>query len=103
MKVVAPGTATSYSLDLIPRFYPCTTVVVSLYNEADREVTTPTSTYSIVDGIMKVNFTYTFVNKDRYQIKITDTASDVVYRGIVRCTDQETQDYKITNGIYVYE
>jgi hypothetical protein len=100
MKVVQTGTA--HSISFIPRFYPTLDLVVSLYNEADRSTGTPANTYATSNGYTTVNFTYTFVEKDRFQIKITE-GSEVVYRGKILVTDQTPQDYKITNGIYVYE
>ena len=100
MKVVAVGSANTISL--VPRFYPTTALVVSLYNEADRATATPANTYAILNGYLSITFTYTFVAKDKFQIKVTE-GTNVVYRGKIIATDQETQDYKITDGIYIYE
>ena len=39
-----------------------------------------------------------------YQIKIIDKdSSEVIYRGKMIATSQETQDFKLTNGLYTYE
>ena len=100
MKVVTPNT--THTITLIPRFYPCNEVVVSLYNEVDRTTSTPDNTYYINNGTMNVSFDYTFVNKDKFQLKITE-GDDVVFRGKIICTDQDTQEFKLTDGIYRYE
>ena len=99
MKVVSPGS--THTVSFIPRFYPVGTIVVSLYNESDKTTTTPANTYYIKSGTMTARFTYTFVNKDKFQLKVTEGAN-VVFRGKLLCTDQTTQDYKITDGYYEY-
>ena len=94
-------TDSTHTLNIIPRFYPDNTIVVELYNEASKETNTPTATYSITNGILDIEFTFTFVDKDRHQIKVTE-GTDVVYRGKLLTTTQEPQDFKLTNDIYIY-
>ena len=102
MKVIAPTTGNT-DMTLIPRFYPDTAVVVSIFNETSQVTTTPANSYVIRNGEMIVSFTQTFVDKDKHQIKIVDSNSKVVFRGKTICTSQEPQDFKLTNGLYYYE
>ena len=92
---------TSHTLNIIPRYYPDKVLVVALFNEATRVATTPTPTYNVTNGKLNVTFTFTFVDKDRHQIKITEGTS-VIYRGKLTTTTQEPQDFKQTNGLYIY-
>ncbi len=101
MKVFDPADA-SHTLVLIPRFMPSTALTFSLTNEATKVVSTPANTYEIKSGKLKVTFTFTFVDKDRYSIKLEDT-SEVVYRGKIIATTQTAQDFKLTDGLYLYE
>lgn len=101
MKVVLSTNAT-HTLSVIPRYYPSLAVVVELKNEVTKDKTEVANSYSILDGEMNIVFDFTFYDKDRYQLKVTEGAS-VVYRGKIICTDQTPQDFKITNGIYTYE
>ena len=101
MKVIDP-TDTTHELKIVPRYYPIGALVVTLKNEITKTEYTPANTYRILDGFLYSAFTYTFTNKDRYQIKITE-GTEVVYRGKIFVTTQTPQDYKITDGIYYYE
>ncbi len=101
MKVVDPAD-TTHAVTLIPRFYPDTAITLELKNETTDEVTTVANTYAISNGFFTITFDYTFVNKDRYQVKLLE-GTDVAYRGKIIATDQEPQDYKQTDGLYIYE
>lgn len=98
--VIDPNNST-HTLNVVPRFYPCNDLVISLYNEASKETTTPSNTYNITNGKLNITFTFTFVNKDRHQVKITD-AYNVVYRGKLLTTTQDPQEFKQTDGLYFY-
>ena len=100
MTVIDPN-ITAHDITIIPRFYPVTEVVVSLFNESSQVTATPTATYSIANGFMVVSFTFTFADKDKHQIKITE-GTEVVYRGKTITTTQDPQDYKLTDGVYLY-
>lgn len=103
--VINPANS-SHTLNIIPRYYPDKVLVVALFNEATRVTTTPTPTYNVTNGKLNVTFTFTFVDKDRHQIKITEgtaAATDpVVYRGKLLTTTQSPQEFKQTNGLYIY-
>ena len=98
--VINPNDST-HTLNVIPRFEPSNDLVVQLYNEASKEVTTPSNTYNITNGKLNITFTFTFVDKDRHQIKVTE-GNTVVYRGKLLTTTQDPQDFKLTNDLYYY-
>jgi len=98
--VINPSNST-HTLNVIPRYYPSNILVVSLYNEASKVTTTPTSTYNVTNGKLNITFTFTFVDKDRHQVKVTED-DVVVYRGKLLTTTQEPQEFKLTDGLYNY-
>ncbi len=101
MKIVLP-TDSEHDIDLIPRFYPTGAVVLSLYNEVTKVTTTPSNSYVLADGVWTITFTKTFAEDDKYQIKITESGV-VLFRGKLLCTNQATETYKLTDGLYFYE
>lgn len=101
MKIVNPNN-TNHEFKLIPRFYPSGELVLSLKNESTAIETTIANTYTILDGYLTINFDFTFKNKDRFQFNIFGD-NDIVFRGKIYATSEETQDYKQTNGVYRYE
>jgi hypothetical protein len=101
MKVVNPND-TSHTISLIPRYYPFNDVALSLYNEQNKVVSQVDNTYVILNGIMTIDFDFDFTNKEKFEIKITEN-NNVVYRGKIIATTQESQDYKLTKDLYFYE
>ncbi len=109
MKVILP-TDTTHVIKLIPRFYTIgTDLTVNLKDEAGRINESATiTTFTVVDGFLNLTFTdaefstLDFYENGKYQIKITDvTSGGVLYRGKMIATSQTTQDYKLTNGLYL--
>ena len=101
MKIVNPNNA-SHSIKLIPRFYEITAITFDLYNEATQENTTVTNVFNVVAGILTLDFDFTFLEDDKYQIKLSEN-DVVIYRDKLHATSQEPQDYKLTKGLYDYE
>lgn len=101
MKVVLPS-ETTHTIQLIPRFDPYTLLVLSLFKEATRVTTTPVNTYYMQNGYLYITFDGTFIDGEKYQIKIA-SGSDIVWRGKLLCTSQVSQQYKLTNDLYFYE
>tara|TARA_B110000285_G_scaffold147219_1_gene164300 strand:- start:748 stop:1053 length:306 start_codon:yes stop_codon:yes gene_type:complete len=101
MKIVLP-TDTNHNIDFIPRFYPTGSIDLYLTNESTNVEVLVTSTYLLVDGIVFLNFDKTFSDGQKYSIKITES-SNVVFRGKLLATSQETQEYRLTKGKYYYE
>mgnify|MGYP003651489766 FL=1 len=96
--VMNPSNST-HTLSIVTRFYPDNELTVYLYNEATEVTTTPVNTYSVSNGKLKIDFTFTFLEKDRFQVKIEEE-NEVIYRGILFATSQEPQDYSESEGVY---
>ena len=101
MKVVNPNDG-SHTIQLIPRFYPFNSLVLELKDEQTKIAVIVTNTYIVSDGVMTINFDFDFTNKEKFEIKITEN-DNVVYRGKIIATTQESQDYKLTKDLYFYE
>lgn len=103
MKILNP-IDTEHEIVLIPRFYVSGDVVLELTDETTKEIIMHTLTPITIDGFMYINFTETFINNQKFQIKITEN-NEIVFRGILFVTDQssDTQNYKISKGVFTYE
>ena len=101
MKIVNPNNA-SHSITLIPRFDTANLLTLNFFNESNRVTETVANTYSIVDGNLTLNYDYTYSENQKFQIELLD-GSEVVYRGKLIATTQEPQEYKLTEGLYIYE
>lgn len=100
MKVVNPEN-TEHTLVLIPRYYPAEAITMSLFNESTQTSENVDNTYTITDGNLFLTFEYTFIENQKFQIKITDDEG-VVYRSKLIATSQNPQEYKLTNNVYYY-
>ena len=101
MKIVLP-TDTNHNIDFIPRFYPTGAIDLYLTNVSTKVEVLVASTYIIQNGFVFLNFDKTFSDGQKYRIKITE-GSNIVFRGKLLVTTQDTQEYKLTKGKYYYE
>lgn len=101
MIVILPST-TSHSISFIGRYEPTIACTLTLYNEATKVETVVANTFATVNGITTVNFDFTFVESDKYQVKISDS-NGVIFRGKLIATAQTPQDFKQTKDLYYYE
>ena len=101
MIVIDPN-ETTHTIELVPRYYPSLSMTLDLYNESSKVTSTPANTYFVDSGILKVTFDYTFLDKQKYQVKLGESNS-IVFRGKITVTAQNTQEYKLTDGVYEYE
>ena len=101
MKVVNPNN-TTHTIELIPRYYSTDTLTFLLTNETTKAQTEVSQTNTNVNGLISFTFDFTFSERDKYTVKITDV-SGVVYRGNIFATDQESQDFNILENYYIYE
>ena len=94
------------TIKFIPRFYPeSINLDFEFYNESTRETTTESSEYDTINGYITYTFSNisrSYKNNETIQFKVLD-GEDVVYRGKLFATTQETQEYKLTKGLYDYE
>lgn len=101
MKVVNPNN-TSHTLYIIPRTYTYASLTLELYNEETKVSELVDNEFSINDGILSIGFNFDFIEGQKFQIKISEE-SNIVYRGKLIATDQNTQNFKASNELYYYE
>lgn len=92
---------TTHTLNVLPRYYPDNDLTIYLFNESSRITDTVVNTYSISNGKLKIKFDFTFNNKEKYQLKVSE-GDKIVYRGKIIITTQDPQDFKLTNDLYYY-
>jgi len=103
MKVISPNDST-HTISLIPRFNEVTNITMFVMNETTKvETTGGLIRYTLVNGIGSAEFTLTAADKDKYSFKLVWNGTEIIYRGKMIATTQETQDYKLTTGLYFYE
>ena len=100
MNVVNPNN-TTHTLTLIPRYYVSGTVDLFLYNGSTTEETTVSNLYLIEDGYLTITFDFTFLDRDKYQYKLASD-SEIVYRGLIFATSEDTENYLTDNNTYTY-
>ena len=100
MKVVNPDNV-NHTIDLIPRSY-VTPVILELYNEVTKVNTEVSNISTLSDGILSLNFDFSFSENDKYQIKVSN-GTEILYRGKLIATTQNPQKYKLTKDLYFYE
>ena len=100
MKVVNPNDA-SHTIGVVPRYYGFTGAVLTLSNLAKDEEEVVSHTELMVDGVVEIGFDFTFTERDKYTMKLTE-GTEVIYRGQLFATDQETQDFDITVNYFTY-
>jgi len=99
MKVVLT-TDTTHTIRLIPRSSPLGAIVVTLRNEFTEAVSEPSNSFVLSNGYLSVTFDHTFLERDRYQFTVSDD-SGIIYRGNIFATTQETQNFKLSEGVYL--
>ena len=99
--VVVNSTEDTHRPKVVPRFAPSSIVVLELYNETTREVSTPSNLYLYIDGIMTFTFNFTFDEDSKYQMKVTEDGN-VVFRGKLIAINQDAQNYDPSQGLYTY-
>ena len=74
---------------------------MSIFDEKTGETTSPTVTSASTDGYTKITFDLVTREDGKYQFTLfADT--DIVYRGKIWATSQDTQEYKQSNNYYEY-
>ena len=102
MKVLNPNNA-NHTISFIGRYESTGDVQLYLYNESTTEVFTDTYASIITDGYTSLTFPYTFTEGQKFQIKILNDNLDVLYRGKLIATAEETQTFLADNNEYYYE
>ena len=94
---------TNNSLKIVPRYYPCNPLILTISDSATNTSVDITPLYHESNGKIVVKFDYTFTENSNYRVSIVDTSnSEVVYRGKLITTTQETQEFKLTTDKFYY-
>lgn len=91
---------TSHLLKVTPRLFPCTDIEIHITDSFRSTVDVVSPTYWEDNNLLNISFDYSFEDESNYQIKITDENSEVVFRGEILSTSQNTQDYSLTSNRY---
>ena len=96
-------TNTEHTISFVPRFYPIggfsykMVDSVSNYEEEDEVLDYATNTEGKIEFTMEADV----ISETRYKLTIKE-GDEIVYRGIVIATSQNTQDYQLTNDKYYF-
>lgn len=100
MKVVNPNSAT-HIIGIVPRYYGFEGAVLTLTNLAKDYESVVAHTELLVAGVLEITFDFTFEERDKYTFKLME-GTEVIYRGQLFATEQDTQDFDITVNYYSY-
>jgi len=93
---------TTHTIKLVPRFSTSNVLTLTITDSTLGTSTDLTTTYTTGgDYKLALTFDYTFTNESSYQLKLTDSVTnEIVYRGLVLATTQNSQTYKLTENLY---
>ncbi len=104
--VVLDPNITDHVIQIVPRITTPIGFIVSchLHNESTGVTTTANGIINASGDKQLLTFTHTFLENDRYSIKVVDAlnADNVRYRGNMIATTQVPQDYKIDNDNWTF-
>jgi len=93
---------TTHTIKLVPRFSTSNVLTLTVTDSTLGTSTDLTTTYTTGgDYKLALTFDYTFTAESSYKLKLTDSVtSEIVYRGLVLATTQNSQTYKLTENLY---
>ena len=93
---------TTHTIKLLPRFSTSNVLTLTVTDSTLGTSTDLTTTYTTGgDYKLALTFDYTFTAESSYQLKLTDSVTnEIVYRGLVLATTQNSQTYKLTENLY---
>ena len=93
---------TTHTIKLVPRFSTSNVLTLTVTDSTLGTSTDLTTTYTTGgDYKLALTFEYTFTNESSYQLNLTDSVTnEIVYRGLVLATTQNSQTYKLTDNLY---
>ena len=102
MKVINPNNQIN-TIKLIPRFKDVEAFDLLLINETTKEETNFfIDIYTYKDGILVFDLDFATNEGDKYEFKLS-ILNEVLFRGKIFATEQETQDFDLTKDLYIYE
>ena len=96
-------TKASHTLRIIPRFNPSASLVLNIKDTTtnlDEDISLSSYDFPTTGGI-QFAFSFEATDETRYQITVRQE-KDIVYRGILIATSQDTQEYQLTNDKYYF-
>lgn len=107
MIVFNPNNATQ-TISFIPRLDYNSDVNITIINEFTKTEFIDLIQFNasfLLDGIVTFNELEIedISNGNKYSIKIEDAKNNILFRGQAIATTQETQEYKDTKDVYIYE
>ena len=93
---------TTHTIKLVPRFSTSNVLTLTITDSTLGTSTDLTTTYTTGgDYKLALTFDYTFTAESSYQLKLTESeTNEIVYRGLVLATIQNSQTYKLTENLY---
>ena len=93
---------TTHTIKLVPRFSTSNVLTLTVTDSTLGTSTDLNPNYTTGgDYKLALTFDYTFTDESSYQLKLTDSVtSEIVYRGLVLATTQNSQSYKLTDNLY---
>ena len=99
---------TFQTITFIPRLEYNSNITITIINEFTKSVFTDLINFDasfLQDGILTFNNLeiQDISNGNKYSIKIEDDNNNILFRGKAIATNQQTQEYKDTKDVYIYE
>lgn len=92
---------TTHEVSVTPRYFPCNVIEAHILDSFKRTSSVHECNYLESNNLLVVSFDYNFTDESNYQIKIIDAnTQEVIYRGEILSTTQDTQEYNVTNNRY---
>ena len=93
---------TTHTIKLVPRFSTSNVLTLTVTDSTLGTSTDLNPNYTTGgDYKLSLTFDYTFTNESSYQLKLTDSVTnEIIYRGLVLATTQNSQTYKLTENLY---
>lgn len=100
MNILNPNVS-NHTITLQPRFSPSGDLFVYLTNETTKLVSDLSNSYTYVSGVLNTTFEIDVLEGDKFDVEVNNQ-SEIIYKGKLFCTSQDSQDFKLTEGNYKY-
>ena len=97
---------TTHTIKLVPRYSPTISLFLTITDSTLGVSEIVTTTYTTGgDYKLALTFEYTFRDENSYQLTLKEVGvfppiNEIVYRGLVLATTQNSQTYKLTDNLY---
>ena len=99
--IVNPVNSKHY-VKITPRYFPTNTIYLKIKNSFKGTTDDVPALYSVTnDDKLELSFSYDFTDEANYSINVIDNGTDeVIFRGLILATTQQTQEYSLTESKY---